>query len=232
MRKMSLVAALLMCAVSAFAEDALPAYAFSVAAQPGENREVNHIRLAVGVGGIHAIRVYSEPSHTLLAAFVDLGDGDFSRQPWFAGLLPPKTRQVLVASLKAGMKGTLQAPLPAAGDTHLVIHTRRPNGNGGPASDDTLKVTVPDLRHFGFALEAYPTSEPPPGVAASDVKAMVWMRYKFRCGIEDGCGTAEFLCAVNEATCCWVKEEYDTCGWCGRMRGYCGTTNCPGCSPY
>jgi hypothetical protein len=176
MKKISLAAVLLMLAVSAPADDALPAYAFSVAALPGENPEVNHVRVAIRVGGMHAIRVYSEPSHTLLAAFIEIGDGDSSRQPWFAGLLPPKTRQVLVASLHAGMKGTVQAPLPAAGDTHLMIHTRRPNPNGGPAADDTLKVTVPDLRHFGFALEAYPTSEPLPGIADTDVKAIVRMR--------------------------------------------------------
>jgi hypothetical protein len=233
MKHMGFAVVLFLVPSFALAGEPLPAYAFSLRAQPAENPQINNVTVTIAVGGMHAIRVYSEPSHTLLAAFINSGDGDdFARQPWFAGLLPPRTRQAMAASLHSGMKGSVQAPLPAAGDSHLVIHTLRPAEGGAPASDDTFKVTVPDLRHFGFSLEAFPSSAPPQGAKAGDVKAMVYFRYRFRCGIDEGCGTATVLCAVNEATCCWTKDDFESCGWCGRMKGYCGTVTCDGCSPF
>ena len=200
--------ALVIGSVSANAQDVL--YGFQI---QGSKSPVNGslgMTMSINAGAVKAITVYSEPSHTAIAAFVDSAE-DLTQFPSL-----PKGTPRMGAMLKVGMKGTLQGRAPLTGDNALLIETHVEAG--ATVVPQRFKVNT-SLDRFGFWLERLP----PPATASGGKKLTVEPNvnegpYRFTCLNGDGgsCGTSMVTCSVNEASCC--KTDEPSCGWCGKTQ--------------
>ena len=213
LQRLAVLAIVAFTSFSAVAQTENVRYSFALRGEPSPNPRYTKVAVSIGVGGMLAVRVYSEPSHTLLAAFVDSSDGEFAAQPWFACLLPPRASQAMMASLSSGMKGSVQGPIAPSTDTHLMLHTLRAGTDGKPPTDELFKVTTPDLRNFAFTLEALDGATAQSAMPAAANSRLgtpapnVNLPYRFTCGFDSGCSTATISCPTNSASCCWSKEN-------------------------
>jgi hypothetical protein len=199
-------------------------YDLRLKGEPSATNMYTVLNLAIDRGQPKAVLLYAEPSHTLIAAFLDNTDGEPAEQAWFDGLLPAHATQ-MHASLTAGLKGTVTRGMrPAQDDQYLAVHTLI--DQDGAIIDDTFRVNT-NIRDFNFVLAL----EPPQVQASGQMQSeQIPAQHTFTCVMGDGgsCGTAKATCSQNAATCCY-KSEPAGCGWCGRAVVQCGDGPCNTC---
>lgn len=206
-----------------------PLFSFHVEGSPSASSRYTNLTLKIQGGAPKAIRFYSEPSHTLLAAFLDNSEGHAESQSWFEGVVPAGAQQVVQMPLLPGSEISFQGPRPPSADIAIHVHTRFRDAENS-ATDELFKMTV-NVLNFNFGLEAYPR-------AARSADRRIANEedgptYTVRCGPADG-STCEFATAScagdsNVGRCCWETRPESGCGWCGKRVAECLPDPCPNC---
>jgi hypothetical protein len=179
--------------------------AFEITGSPSASGRSTNLRLEVTSGDITALRVYSEPSHTLIAAFLDNSDGEEASTRRAASFRFAKTDMIASMPLHAGTKVSTQGRRPASGDVKLALLIR--SRYAGETEDTEREANVRtnlDSFHFGFKQFA---------------------SFGQICCNGGDCGGNCRFCAGNNYACCLENG----CTFCGAATAYCSSDPCPHC---
>ena len=197
-------------------ESAEPSLSFAVSGSVSPSGRFLNLRLRVGENMSQSLRIFSEPSHTPVATYVDNRGGDPRNAAWYHDVTMSSLHApVMELPFASGAVGTFQVPIPPASDTYFtcVIHGWWPDA--GQEQDTIVPVHV-DMQKFGFDFRRV-------------------RQYLVVCCTLDPdhasntCANACSKCPGNAVSCCY-KEGYDpVCGWCGKMQALCGGDLCSGC---
>ena len=175
------------------------------------------LTLTLGSGITKAVRVYSEPSHTLLGVFVD-SESRVADSDWMAQIETPRT--VMSLPFRSGSVARLQTvPRPLTDHTiDVFVFGDWPRvGSSATEEKDQLygryRVGSGD---FGFSHTRL-------GDGGSSVC----------CGsppFTGPCDACVSSCKNDEYTCCREQEGVPGCtGFCQKHKVYCGIIFCPFC---
>lgn len=169
-----------------------------------------NIRLQVESGTVYALRVYSEPSGTLISAFADNHSGDPQSASWWREIFPSAV-SIAVGPLVGNSKVLQQGAMPPAGDKKLAIKVYGLWGNETTPRDRVLRVTT-DPGDFSFKLTQYSVTG------------------RICCLLgQDQCGGGCKFCGLSEEYRCCKWYTGSGCGWCNEVRPECTGEPCPEC---
>jgi hypothetical protein len=191
-----------------------PEVSFGVYAKP-VGAAGTQFTLVLGNNVSRTFKIYAEPSHTLLVAYADNSDGDPREKAWYRDELRGKGGGRMFAPFAPGLRARFEADAAQPSDTHLSLHVFGWYPGEDAPRERVYQVRMPDLRSFGFRMRQLQSD------------AMI-------CCTKDPdhqneCNTACTKCPTTTVSCCTVNESFNTCGWCKKMKAYCGEVECPGC---
>jgi hypothetical protein len=171
--------------------------------------------LVLGNNVSRSFEIYAEPSHTLLMAYADNSEGDPREKAWYREELRGKGGGRMFAPFAPGLRARFEADAALPSDTHLNLHVFGWYPGEDAPRERVYQVRMPDLRSFGFRMRQLQSD------------ALI-------CCTKDPdhqneCNTACTKCPSTTVSCCTVNESFNTCGWCRKMKAYCGEVECPGC---
>ena len=183
---------------------------FAMGARSAEGTSLN-IQLQVVSGEPFAIRIFSEPSHTLLAAFADNSSGDPRQATWFHDVFPAPVPLMRVP-LTAGSKALQQARSAPVADKKLSFHMYGIWPGEQSPRDGVINV-ITNPNDFRFTLKQYSVT----GMICCDIAP-------------DQCGGGCLFCGrgVDTYRCCKFHTN-SGCGWCNDVHTECSADPCPEC---
>lgn len=166
-----------------------------------------NVRAELGAGVTRAIRVYSEPSHTLLGVFVSNNVDDDTQRNWRTEHLMGVAR-VMEFAFTEKATAMLQMQRAPATDSkiQMVVFGKWPDNQ---EEERAITVTT-NVDRFAFSY-------------LTGGKQTILC-----CGAsgEAGCPQDCISCTGNEFTCCTLQQYDAICGWCGKNAASCGTKTC------
>jgi hypothetical protein len=183
--------------------------AFAMKGEVSASGKFLNVRAELGTGVTRAIRVYSEPSHTLLGVFVSNNVEDEKQRNWRDENL-------------AGVGRVMEFPFQEKATAMLQMHR-------APASDTAIQMIV-----FGSWPDGKEEERPVTVNTKVDKFAFAYATtagnfVKLCCGTGlDGCARACTTCTdAGNLTCCTLQVADPNCGWCGKNEASCVSKSCP-----
>lgn len=210
MRSMTMMfAAILICSLGANGQEQSPAdeqeIAFELTGAPSASGRSANVKLEITNGTVKAFRVFAEPSHTLVAAFVDNSEGDPKVTAWYARLALPQGATIAMLPLQAGVRVNAQGKRPDPNDQKLALHIYGIWPGETEARDGVINVRI-NTDTFHFAIH------------------QVHNRIQICCNGGDCGGNCRF-CPGGDVRCCLENG----CSFCGQAVAGCSSDPCPHC---
>jgi hypothetical protein len=208
---------LLFCCTCLAESNLKPQVTMSMDVSGYDERNSTIIKIVLGPGAMTAVRIYSEPSHTLLGVIVDSASmPDPAGTDWWKSTIGPLSPRAQLARLplKEGVSIGLQTNLRPPTDEGLDIYVLGIWARG--EEKDDLLVHFGGGRVFQFT--------------ASSVLDPVTLRPLFLgcCGDSSGgCGGSCVNCKQNETLWCCRQDDWGCSGACSRIYARCSP--CPAC---
>lgn len=189
-----------------------PSLSFGLYGKPSGHRTT--ITLMMGNNITRAVKVFSEPSHTLMVAFADTAEKDPRQAAWYRAL--PTGGRMLIP-FAPGSRANFEAEAVPRSDTHIQVSVfGRFPGEREPQERTYTGYVNP--RKFGFSfrelgIQAIICCEKDPDHPGGYCTS----------------GCARCPAGTSSFSCCVTNTEQEQCGWCNKERAYCELVTCPGC---
>ena len=200
------------------------------------------VRAELGVGVTRALRVYSEPSGTLLAMYVNGDVPEPVNTAWIKEVTSDNAGRVslplMTMPFKPGVRAVIHSRPAPVTDTKLkvLIFGSWPDEEGN-VREQEIPITVrANLGSFAFTWSRYMRPALLVGEAAdrsdADVRApaaagrqaqrrRLIASSQICCGTVEDCGGQGCKSCTGEDYCCY-KSTTLNCGWCGKNEVTCG----------
>lgn len=197
------------------------------------------IKATLGAGVTRAARVYSLPSNTLLAVFVNENVPDPVTASWIEGVVSDDERAGLslrTARFQPGVSTTMRTTAAPPADTTLriLLYGSWRDEDGIVREQELPLMVYTKVGHFAFSYRR--TMRPagfeprtgdqsditlPNAGNASPRKPSLLRAYdEVCCGESAPCNRECTNCNPPHWSCCYVTTE--DCGWCGKLGITCG----------
>lgn len=132
-----------------------PDVSFELYGKPSGFRTL--MTLVIGNNISRSVKVYSEPSHTMLVGYVDNAEGDAREKAWYIEEMRGKGGGRMFFPFTPGQRAGFEAEAAPGSDTHLTVHVfgRYP---GEEAPRERVYTAYTDLRAFGFRVRQLKTT--------------------------------------------------------------------------
>lgn len=181
-----------------------------------------NLTIAIDQGEVHGVRVFSEPSHTLLAVLADSSATDAQAGgTWYSTNVVPSLASrtgVMRMPLVPGAVAAIQTAIAPVSDDHVDVFVfgQWALAQSAPSEDHLLISMYVNLRAFSFGTKAFATSGVSPLI-----------EYQVNCG-QPPCEDS-IICngRAPVGTCCGYSSW--SCPNCTQAQAFCGIHTCLPC---